>query len=122
MEIPSKPFEIGLIASRKERTALAGDQAKVAESDRNQDGLGNRLEITLVRNNAARGRKLNTVTVAIVRSVVKAGRATEDIDRIIMPAEKTICGEAKILRAMMALDVIGKGHLKPTANFAIDID
>ena len=56
---------------------------------------------------------------AIVRRVVRTGRAAEDFDRVVMTAHKPVRAEVRDLLAGMTGDVARKHCLKPTPFLTI---
>jgi hypothetical protein len=97
--------------------ALTEDE--VAEIDRYEKRLRNFSLRFVIGVDAACGRHLDALEIPVIRRVIGAGGAAQNVDRIVVPPHQAIGSEMRDLRFGVADDVVRKSHLEAAPDFAV---
>src|SRR5271165_4502899 len=90
--------------------------------DPDQERIPDRLIVAFERIDAPLRGNDDPVHVAVIGGIVQAGRAAEDVHRVVVPAEQAIRAKARDLRARVTLDAIGEGDLQAAPDLALHLD
>src|ERR1700729_3892892 len=97
-------------------------QRDLTDVDGDEKRFWDELGVACVRVDTPRGREHEAIDFPVIRGVVQTRRAPEDVDLVVVTAQKSVWAKAEDLLARVALDILGEDHPQAPPGLAVNLN